>query len=240
MLKDPSGQPIANISIVASSLIYLVGRGQLSTVATATTDDRGVYRIRSLPPVDYIVSATYRAPLGAISALNESYASQTYFPGSTAFDRAARVAVEKDKETAGIDFSIGKSDHVNIFGKIVREGSSALLRPSASPTIYIVPHTDDGMDFTADLQSVPLPDPELSFVLRHVEPGPTDLIAVLRDQNDMYVGRIMIDTRLDVRDVVLPVSRGAAMTGVVVSEVKDVENVGSISGRGYSGNPMSE
>ena len=222
-LRDPANQPKANVTIVASRLIYIVGRSRLEVVGSAMTDDRGMYRIQSLPAGTYFVSAAIQSPSGILVGAAADYASSTYFPGSGAFEKAASVNVDKDKETPGIDFSIVRSNHVDISGRILREVNDGPLRPLTSAAIYSIPHTDDGMDFEASSQSVSLTDPSLSFAVRHMEPGLMDLVAVVRDQTISYFGRVTVDARGDVQDVVIPVSRGAAITGVVVTDVKDID-----------------
>jgi len=55
VVTDDAGEPIENVQIGVLRKDIISGRPRLSTVGAAATDDRGVYRVTSLPPGQYLV-----------------------------------------------------------------------------------------------------------------------------------------------------------------------------------------
>lgn len=56
MVTDETGEPLAGIYVRVLARISVAGRFHLASGPSATTDDRGVYRIGNLPPGQYIVA----------------------------------------------------------------------------------------------------------------------------------------------------------------------------------------
>jgi carboxypeptidase family protein len=54
-VTDESGDPAVAVRVVAFASVRAAGHRRFSTAATATTDDRGVYRIAHLRPGEYVV-----------------------------------------------------------------------------------------------------------------------------------------------------------------------------------------
>jgi hypothetical protein len=57
---DEFGDPAFNVQVRAMRFVYTDGFAQLSNAGSGTTDDRGMYRVASLMPGEYIVSAVPR------------------------------------------------------------------------------------------------------------------------------------------------------------------------------------
>jgi hypothetical protein len=60
MLRDPEGQAAPDVEVWALTSTAAIAAVPLSTIPSAKTDDRGVYRIYGLPAGDYSVAATFR------------------------------------------------------------------------------------------------------------------------------------------------------------------------------------
>jgi len=60
MLRDPEGQAAPDVEVWALTSTAAMAAVPLSTIPSAKTDDRGVYRIYGLPAGDYFVAATFR------------------------------------------------------------------------------------------------------------------------------------------------------------------------------------
>lgn len=54
-LIDDVGEPLVGVSVNALGRSYSIGRAQFSSQGSATTDDRGVFRIATLTPGDYVL-----------------------------------------------------------------------------------------------------------------------------------------------------------------------------------------
>ena len=54
-VTDESGEPMIGVTVRAMRRIYAGGRPRLGAGPQGTTDDRGMYRIASLPAGDYVV-----------------------------------------------------------------------------------------------------------------------------------------------------------------------------------------
>jgi protocatechuate 3,4-dioxygenase beta subunit len=64
-IVDSHGEPLADVRVQTYRVRVIDGERRLEAAGmTATSDDRGIYRVYSLPAGDYIVSATARAPGG--------------------------------------------------------------------------------------------------------------------------------------------------------------------------------
>jgi hypothetical protein len=82
---------------------------------SATTDDRGVYRIYGVAPGDYTVSVTYGG--------GRKESVQTYYPGATEQAKAGHVKVKAGAETSGIDFKLAltKKKGYEVRGRVIDE-----------------------------------------------------------------------------------------------------------------------
>src|SRR4030095_2385509 len=79
---------------------------------TATTNDRGEYRIISLIPGKYYVRTN-------ISSHPDGIDTDTFFPGVSELERANSVLVKRESETTKIDFTNQAVSLSTISGKVV-------------------------------------------------------------------------------------------------------------------------
>jgi hypothetical protein len=66
MVLDERGDPAINTFVRGMRFMLTAGQRRLQQTAGANTDDRGIYRIHSLEPGDYVVCASAR-PLANMS-----------------------------------------------------------------------------------------------------------------------------------------------------------------------------
>jgi uncharacterized protein (DUF2141 family) len=149
VIHDPDGLPAAGISVEAFRYTMRTGRRTLSSVygQPSFTDDRGVYRIFGLLPGEYYIAAgpsPDRGPsdLQRLSAndvdrflqrLNspssaapfvygephQSFAP-VFFPGSTDFAGAQRIAVALGEDRAGVDLRLQLVPTARVDGTVTR------------------------------------------------------------------------------------------------------------------------
>jgi hypothetical protein len=129
---DESGQPSVNTTVRAMRFTMQNGERRLVTFGSSgITDDRGVYRIFSLPPGDFIIGAAARStavspPVAEVRMTTDldlhhartaamdvpappdrgvAFAS-TFFPGTPLASQASRIALRTGEERGGIDFAL--------------------------------------------------------------------------------------------------------------------------------------
>jgi hypothetical protein len=109
-LTNEDGEPLHNVIVSAVRFIVTPGGRRPSTVRDARSDDLGRYRIHSLPPGDYHVSAA-ADPLAAITQMSAPGArpsgfARTYFPGMAQPHEARRISLGIGEEAPATDFAV--------------------------------------------------------------------------------------------------------------------------------------
>jgi hypothetical protein len=109
-LTSEDGEPLHNAIVSAVRFIVTPGGRRPSTVRDARTDDLGRYRVHSLPPGDYYLSAA-ADPLAAITQMSAPGAppsgfARTYFPGTPQPHEARRISLGIGEEARGTDFAV--------------------------------------------------------------------------------------------------------------------------------------
>lgn len=99
-LVDERGDPVEGVPIRALQLRALDGRMMALGIASAVTDDRGMYRLFGLLPGRYLVAAMPGAAVADSQALG--YAT-TYSPGTSDIASATAVPIEIGRDMTGVD-----------------------------------------------------------------------------------------------------------------------------------------
>lgn len=102
-VTNSAGEPVVGIRVSAIPRRDLEGRAiqALAAGLPRYTDDRGVYRLFSVPPGVYLVAAGSKLPgFPMLTAFDED--TPTYYPSSTR-DTAAEIEVRGGSEALGID-----------------------------------------------------------------------------------------------------------------------------------------
>jgi hypothetical protein len=102
-VTNPAGEPVVGVRVSAIAHRDPDGRPTqaLGSGVSRYTDDRGVYRLFTLAPGFYLVSAGSKLPgSGYVSPFEEDV--PTYYPSSTR-DTAAEIEVRAGSEATGID-----------------------------------------------------------------------------------------------------------------------------------------
>ncbi|PYS47592.1 MAG: hypothetical protein DMG13_27505 [Acidobacteria bacterium] len=140
-VQDQEGNPLADILVTAARRTYdFRGRPTLTAVASATTDDRGTYRIFWVDPGDYYVSAGY-APVRRSGNDDETVRATyapVYFGGVTDPEGVRPIRVEIGREINGVDFRLRRQDLAQIFGLTM----SDITRRPVAATITFIPTED--------------------------------------------------------------------------------------------------
>lgn len=133
---DDTGEPMPGTTVRVMAYRYSQGSRQLIPGGSAQTDDRGEYRVWSLNPGEYYVTAiapnrdafgpaALARPEAAAGPDQVGYAP-TYYPGVPSVDEARPVTVGLGAEVSAIDFSVLLVRTSRIGGRVVNpDGSPA-------------------------------------------------------------------------------------------------------------------
>ena len=98
-IRDEAGDPLPGLAVSALMHDYSTASARLRSAGTASTDDRGEYRLFDLPPGRYYLLVV--APSAKLSP-----SAQVFYPGVLEFGRAGPVDVSAGAETGNVDFPV--------------------------------------------------------------------------------------------------------------------------------------
>lgn len=234
---DPRGRPLADVQIAALRLSYVDGRPRFGVHKTATTNDRGDYRLFWLEPGRYYIRGE-KASDRTTSALDGYLRS--YFPGTSNTEQARHVEVVEDTEAAGIDFAIQSAAVVKVSGTVFyslpaagplqnagqngNQGAVAATSSGAVPEFILSEIDAPGIDEVPRpiLNALNLAQDRGSerFEIRGIRPGRYDLYAMAVDRAGStrpYWGsvQIQVDSR-DLEGISLFLRPGTELKGRLV------------------------
>jgi Carboxypeptidase regulatory-like domain len=233
-LLDHAGRPAIRVGVAAMQIRYSEGRPSLVEVGTATTNERGEYRLFWLPPGEYVVafnpslSAVASPPI--ISAGNRQSAQTcTFYPGTPDITKATTLNLAPSAEIRGIDFAVQTTDVVTISGAINNPDVSLARRPESttpvSPAFSLVPRASPltSIVMSGFANALPLQARQQGlFEFRGIPPGSYDLYAsvpAINAGNPGLAGRLSIDiSSHDVKDISIPVRPLYELRGRIVEE----------------------
>jgi hypothetical protein len=102
-LRDELGQPIANATVQAFTVVYTNGLPALRAAAANKTNDRGDYSIFWLPGGEYYI-AMVKASTQVVGGSFLQQVATTFYPGAPAVTEAVTVNVKTGDNVEGIDF----------------------------------------------------------------------------------------------------------------------------------------
>ena len=203
-VRGVNGRPAANqmVQVVSPHALKNLSLDAISesTTSTATTDDRGMYRVYGLAPGSYIVSvssagmreefrqvtaeqvqwASALSASGTLPAASDppppppsspSSFSTVFYPGTAVAADAQPVAVEAGQERLGVDFGIMLVPTAEIRGRLVDEQGRP--QPNQSVSLRAPASTPMGLEF---IESIGFggggrTGPDGAFTLTGVKPG---------------------------------------------------------------------
>lgn len=177
-VRSVNGRPAANqmVQVVSPNALKNLSLEAISesTTSTATTDDRGMYRVYGLAPGSYIVSvssagmreefrqvtaeqvqwASALSASGTLQAASEppppapsapASFSTVFYPGTAVAADAQPVAVEAGQERLGVDFGIMLVPTAQIRGRLVDDEGRP--QPNQSVSLRAPASTPMGLEF---------------------------------------------------------------------------------------------
>lgn len=217
IVTDPDGEPMEGLAMHAWRLEYRNGRPVTDAVgAVRRTDDRGRYRLHSLPiGTYYVVAADDPSASENIAAV--SRAPKAFYPGAPTVAQATPVFVDVGVDAAGADMTFAPPATVRVLGLAMDAGGNPLNRP-----VVLVGSSRSGF---------PAPAAQMAemrgwtFEFPHVAPGEYVLQAIqywadlpgVSAPNEFSAQPITIG-EMDVSGVRVHTTAGTTVTGRVVME----------------------
>lgn len=220
-ITDPAGKPIVEKQV---QLTKMDARGNFvrfnfGGVQSLTSDDRGVYRIHSLPAGKYKVSFGYSQQDGLRAEMARLYHVQTFHPDTTDEKQARVIDLNEGSEATDIDIKIAEAKKTyDISGRVVEVANG---QPVAGVRLgYGTPSPNGGLSGTVSMMTVS--DAQGEFQLQGVLPGKYVVFADSRyasQQSDIYSDQTPVEiSDADVSGVEIKAHRGGSLSGVAVVE----------------------
>ena len=204
LIRDDDGRPAGNISVWALRIAYRAGRKTLENARSVQSNDRGEFRLSSLPPGEYYVRASGTVNGNPILA---------YYPGGSNVESAALVRVRAGDEIFA-DMPIPPARLFRISGTVV----NAIPELATEPQGFVLMPRDRKVD---DGSATILPNLAIGkgsgyFEIRAL-PGVYDLIPAARATGAgnfyYYTARVPVEVRdRDVEGITVALTRGAELT----------------------------
>jgi hypothetical protein len=204
LIRDDDGRPAGKISVWALRIAYRDGRKTLENAKSVQSDDRGEFRLSSLPPGEYYVRASGTVDGKPILA---------YYPGGSNVESAALIRVRAGDEIFA-DMPIPPAKLFRISGTVV----NAIPELATEPQGFILMPRDRKLD---DESATILPNLAIGKGSGYFEilalPGVYDLIPAARATGAgnfyYYTARVPVEVRdRDVEGISVAVTRGAELT----------------------------
>lgn len=186
-VMDEDGEPTPHVRLQAMRYSRAAGRRELIASASASSDDRGEYRIFGLQPGRYYVSAAPSA--GRPDAQDEEGYVPFYYPGVADPSQAAPLDLRAGSEMHSVDFRLVRTRTVRVRGRVLNAVSG---RPEKGILVFVLPRGPGGLVSVPRTQTGAV-DAQGGFDIRGVPPGSYILTAFLADRDTRYFARQPIE-----------------------------------------------
>ena len=216
---DQDNEPLLGVSVELSRYRRLGQKYDLIRVGKAETDDRGQFRLYSIPPGSYVLSATLRLLEFGLSGRNSLMFPVTYYPGVLHPKEATKVEVTAGTEVGGFHLTLIDSPSYSVSGRVLTaEGypaRSVRITASQKPSLF-------GADFFSLLAPRAMTDRQGEFKVSGLLPGRYRLHARSVRGEDTKMASAALDvTDQDLTGLTLVLGMGAEITGRIVTDRKD-------------------
>jgi carboxypeptidase family protein len=216
----------------AGATVHVVSKGKYSSGESVHTDDQGRYKVWGLPKGEYTVSASPPAKPrgdGQKSVEFQGSPGATYFPSTLLLRNSPAVSVLPDLDTANVDVTLISRALRNLAGTVRMRGDN---RPITNATLRLSVKqiTDPASDPSSAVAETPLSnyvsttDKSGRWSLSNVPDGSYRLFVQTKQGVEQTEPRFVdLEQDLtvdgsDVEDLLIEVSGGARVSGVVILE----------------------
>jgi hypothetical protein len=221
-ILDEDGEPLPLVEVSALREVYTEGKRNLSTTAIVETNDLGEYRLFGLPPGRYFVSTLLRQsnrfgdnaaePTDPVDLSSQGYA-RMYYPGTPDAGKANTIIVKTGEEIPSIEMLMRPVTVYRIRGHVFNQITH---KPGVGTSVILAPKTTGhGWEFTD--QQATVQNPDGSFEIAEVLPGPYELIALWFDERRAYSSSTAVDVgNADVEGLGIAIGGGTSVNGRVI------------------------
>ncbi|HZT75989.1 MAG TPA: carboxypeptidase-like regulatory domain-containing protein [Vicinamibacterales bacterium] len=240
IVLDEDGEAMPGVNIRVMRYQYLQGERRLTPAGSATTDDKGQYRVWGLMPGDYYVNAVARnfnfgppppggrggggrggnfggrggffAAAAASTDDEESLAyAPTYYPGVSNVNDAKAVAVGLSQEVLDISFNMQLVHAARITGRVTNPDGSEVSSGNVNLMNEGAPgRAQIGVNYGSRI------DWDGSFSIANVPPGRYIMRARSNDSDTpQFAAEPLTVSGQDIDDMTLIVTPGATIAGTV-------------------------
>ena len=216
-VMDPDGEPLEGVAMHAWRLEYRNGLPVTQSAGVVSrSDDRGRYRLHSLPPGTYFVVAA-DDPTASDNAAAVTRAPKAFYPGTPSVAQATPLYVDVGLDAAGVDMVFTPSRTVRVSGRASDAGDNPLNR-----AVVLVASTHSGF---------PAPAPQVAlmrgweFEFPNVAPGEYMIQAVQywgdvpgAEASTEFVVQPLTVGEQDVPNVRVRTTPGSTVSGRIVME----------------------
>ena len=245
VVRDERGEPLVGryVRVLAAQQSRFFA--PFAVVAAGTTDDRGIFRIGRVPPGEYFVGMHGAESDFSLAPTRGALVyPPTYFPSTGLLKEAMPVMVTSGRTTSGIELTVSRGAGYTVGGRV--EGpaetrasprlvlanaddvfagtTSHIARAQVNPDgTFLFPPVAQGHYILTTTAGQPgpeiFPPPPSSFA---GGPTPWELPRWGSRELSDYVARIAVDVGdRDVTDLVVPLTKGVTLSGVIRSDRPD-------------------
>jgi protocatechuate 3,4-dioxygenase beta subunit len=222
---DEFGEVMPQVQVQAQRFQYTAdAQRRLQTAGTATTDDRGEFRVYGLMPGEYVVSGSIRSISSIVSSILPSGASEpadgylpSFYPGTPNANDAQPITLGIGEEF-NVQFALTPGRFARVSGT-VRDSEG---RP-ASGEVIMLPRQGQFV-----LSNIAQLDSKGTFLIRDVAPGQYSLEVrkLLRGSEGGEGASVSVTIAgSDITDLSITTTKAATITGQVTWEGTAPKNV---------------
>jgi hypothetical protein len=217
VLAYPDGTPAPDVTVSALRVGYDINGRRLVVVRQARTDDRGHYRIHTLPPGQYAIDAAIdslaagQRPVGSAVDRPQTVA-RTYYPGTPRLDEVRLVSIAVGQTESNLDFVTTTMPVVSVRGRVVDSTGQPVPRFSLRMSLI--------SGLPSDVRGLQISESN-EFLFPSVPPGEywvaVATIPAGGAEPEFAAVRATID-RQDLLNVSIATEPGATIAGTVVTD----------------------
>jgi len=209
-VADENGDGVLRVQVALVQRINFGGYIKIDASGlSATTDDRGTFRIFNVPPGEYYVVASYEPPRQDIKPLPRLGYANTYHPNSVTLDAARSVVVRPARTTERVDVALRTRPLVKISVRAVNSNGVPLDKEARLSL-----HRRDATFLKTSMRLPQLPR-DGTFIFDDIMPGDYYLIVASsqRLEEAAYVNVTVADKDLSLN---VQTNTGARVSGRVL------------------------